>query len=225
MRTLRDALKEGTCRWKSINAEEKKAWREEYERQLEDGEIVEKDRRCRSDAGTARGPNKASKSKRASGGKGKSKAVSGDEDSEEDVDEWEDEDDEEDEDEDDVENEEDDADDREDVGRSKTSKSKLGSKSRGEKEKAKKAREEKAREEKSREKEAREKERKAKEKDCAEFGTNVIGHFFLTELFVYWFWPLDFRSSDPWEGRVGSGSGPTQLADQCCGNPTQLAVK
>ncbi|KAJ7822467.1 hypothetical protein B0H14DRAFT_2370693 [Mycena olivaceomarginata] len=73
MRTLRDALKEGTCRWKSINAEKKKAWRAEYERQVEDGEIVEKDRHCQSDTGTARGPNKATKSKRAAGGRGRAR--------------------------------------------------------------------------------------------------------------------------------------------------------
>ncbi|KAJ7301443.1 hypothetical protein DFH08DRAFT_619753, partial [Mycena albidolilacea] len=54
MTALRDALKDGTCRWKSINEEERKKWRAEYERQVEEGEIVEKGRRHRSDAGGKR---------------------------------------------------------------------------------------------------------------------------------------------------------------------------
>ncbi|KAJ7302545.1 hypothetical protein DFH08DRAFT_826563 [Mycena albidolilacea] len=60
MTALRDALKDGTCRWKSINEEERKKWRAEYERQVEEG------------------PNKRTKTKRAAvkKGKGKSKAMS-----------------------------------------------------------------------------------------------------------------------------------------------------
>ncbi|KAJ7748847.1 hypothetical protein B0H14DRAFT_2541512 [Mycena olivaceomarginata] len=102
MTALRDALKDGTCRWKSINEEERKKWRAEYERQVEEGEIVEKGRRRRSDAGEKRGPNKRTKAKRATvkKGKGKSKAMSEEEDNDEDGSEDNDDDEDEDEDED-----------------------------------------------------------------------------------------------------------------------------
>ncbi|KAJ7323997.1 hypothetical protein DFH08DRAFT_711561, partial [Mycena albidolilacea] len=51
MRTLRDALRDGTCRWKVLNAAEKEKWRQEYEEKVESGEIVEHVRKVRGDKG------------------------------------------------------------------------------------------------------------------------------------------------------------------------------
>ncbi|KAJ7751162.1 hypothetical protein B0H14DRAFT_2636077 [Mycena olivaceomarginata] len=143
MRTIRDALKEGTCRWKSINAEKKKAWRAEYERAGGGWQDCGEGSPPSIRHWDSPGPNKATKSKRAAGGRGRARQCQKMRTARKTGDEWENEDDKENEDNDDVENEEDDADDREDVGRSKMSKSKLGSKLRGEKEKATKAREKK----------------------------------------------------------------------------------
>jgi hypothetical protein len=179
MTALRDALKDGTCRWKSINEEERKKWWAEYERQVEEGEIVEKGRRRRSDAGEKRGPNKRTKTKRAAvkKGKGKSKAMSeeeeedngeddedGSEDNDNDKDKDGDEDNDKDKDEDvdkdkDKDKDEDEDEDNEVVVETSKSKSKLSSEK--EKECAKRVKERKVREEKKRK--ARE-ERKAKEK-------------------------------------------------------------
>ncbi|KAF8180068.1 hypothetical protein K438DRAFT_1445987, partial [Mycena galopus ATCC 62051] len=54
MRTLRDALKDGTCRWKVLSAAEKDKWRQEYEEKVESGEIVEQGRKVRGDKGEER---------------------------------------------------------------------------------------------------------------------------------------------------------------------------
>jgi hypothetical protein len=57
MRTLHDTLRDGTCRWKVLNAAEKEKWRQEYEEKVESGEIVEQVRKVRGDKGEERGPN------------------------------------------------------------------------------------------------------------------------------------------------------------------------
>ncbi|KAF8178983.1 hypothetical protein K438DRAFT_1502698, partial [Mycena galopus ATCC 62051] len=54
MRTLRDALKDGTCRWKVLSAAEKDKWQQEYEEKVESGEIVEQGRKVRGDKGEER---------------------------------------------------------------------------------------------------------------------------------------------------------------------------
>ncbi|KAJ7822203.1 hypothetical protein B0H14DRAFT_3470961 [Mycena olivaceomarginata] len=157
----------------SSTNEERKKWRAEYERQVEEGEIVEKGCQRRSDAGEKRGPNTRTKAKRATAkkGKGKSKVMSEEEEDngENNEDDSEDNDKDEDEDGDKDKDKDKDKDDEEDEVVVETSKSKSKSSSEkekecegGEGEEAREEKERKAREEKER-KAREEKERKARE--------------------------------------------------------------
>ncbi|KAF8198232.1 hypothetical protein K438DRAFT_1584066 [Mycena galopus ATCC 62051] len=76
MRTLRDALKDGTCRWKVLSTAEKEKWRLEYDEKVESGEIVEQVRKVWGDKGEERGPNARTVRKRAAGERSKSKSKS-----------------------------------------------------------------------------------------------------------------------------------------------------
>ncbi|KAF7366582.1 hypothetical protein MSAN_00915700 [Mycena sanguinolenta] len=98
MRKLRDAWKNGTAYWRILTSAEKEKWRKDYEEKVEAGEIVEVERRKRSDKGVVRGQNARTLGKRraAENSKVRSKAVVEDEDEDEEEEE-EDDDDEEDE--------------------------------------------------------------------------------------------------------------------------------
>ncbi|KAF8181738.1 hypothetical protein K438DRAFT_1601346, partial [Mycena galopus ATCC 62051] len=54
MRTLYEAWKDGTCKWKVLSSKEKEKWRRDYQAKIEAGEIVEKVRKGRSDKGEER---------------------------------------------------------------------------------------------------------------------------------------------------------------------------
>ncbi|KAK6977267.1 hypothetical protein R3P38DRAFT_2438100, partial [Favolaschia claudopus] len=88
IRKLRDALKDGSCRWKVLNEKEKKRWRALYEEKVSSGEIVSEGRKKRSDSGKSRGPNKRTIGKAEGKGKRKSREeVASDEDDDDDE-EW-----------------------------------------------------------------------------------------------------------------------------------------
>ncbi|KAJ6487576.1 hypothetical protein C8R45DRAFT_929836 [Mycena sanguinolenta] len=74
MRKLRDAWKDGSCRWKILSNIEKEKWRNNYEEKLKSGEIVEVERQRRSDKGRVRGQNVRTAGKRQAGEKSKMKS-------------------------------------------------------------------------------------------------------------------------------------------------------
>ncbi|KIY44566.1 hypothetical protein FISHEDRAFT_77476 [Fistulina hepatica ATCC 64428] len=53
---LRDALKDGSCKFRKIDRAEKDALYKEWQQKIADGEVVEKTRKGRSDRGVRRGP-------------------------------------------------------------------------------------------------------------------------------------------------------------------------
>ncbi|KAF8133143.1 hypothetical protein K438DRAFT_1458022, partial [Mycena galopus ATCC 62051] len=65
LRTLYEALKDGTCRWKVLTAKEKEKWKKDYEEKIASGEIVEQPRKERGDKGEQRGSNLRTRGKRA----------------------------------------------------------------------------------------------------------------------------------------------------------------
>ncbi|KAL0563589.1 hypothetical protein V5O48_018476 [Marasmius crinis-equi] len=58
LRTLKNALLEGTCYFRKMEPEEFREWHDKYKRDCESGEIPAPDQKTRSDAGKPRGPRK-----------------------------------------------------------------------------------------------------------------------------------------------------------------------